>query len=172
MTRTRFHRLASPRRRLPARGWWRGDGGSVSVELAGFVLPAMLLVIIIVAAAFNLSISRLDLESASAAAARAASLQRSAPAAVTAARQAAEADLAGRSITCANMTVTTDTSRWARGGSVTVTVRCTVTMGALARMSHIPGSFTATSTSTAPIDTFRQLALGFTNPDATAAVSL
>ena len=150
----------------------RADRGSVSVELAGFVLPAMLLVIVIVAAAFNLSISRLDLESASAAAARAASLQRSAPAAVTAARQAAEADLAGRSITCAQLTVTTDTSRWRRGGSVTVSVGCTVDLSTLARMSGIPGSFTATSTSTAPIDTFRNITLRFTNPDATAVVGL
>ena len=142
------------------RAVWLNDRGSVSVELAGFVLPALLLVVVIVAAAFNLSISRLDLESASATAARAASLQRNAPAAIAAAQQAAEADLAGRSITCAKLTVTTDTSRWGRGGSVTVAVTCTVTMGALARMSHIPGSFTATSTSTAPIDTFRQLALG------------
>ena len=150
----------------------RDDGGSVSVELAGFVLPAMLVTIVIVAAAFNLAISRLDLETASAAAARAASLQRSSAAAVTAARQAAEADLAGRAITCANLTVDTDTSRWGRGGSVTVTVQCTVSMATLARMSGIPGTFTATSTSTAPIDTFRQLATGFSGPDRSPAVSL
>jgi len=150
----------------------RCDRGSASVELAGFVLPVMLLAIVIVAAAFNLSISRLDLQSASASAARAASLQRSAPAAATAARQAAEADLAGRSITCSQLTVTTDTRAWRRGGAVTVTVSCTVDLSTLARMSGIPGQYTAISTSTAPIDTFRQLALGFTNPDATVAVGL
>jgi len=147
-----------PRQQLVAALRWRGDRGSVSVELAGFVLPAMLLTIIIVAAGFNLALSRLDLESASAAAARAASLQHSAPAASAAARQAVEADLAGRSITCAELTVTTDTSRWRRGGSVTVTVRCTVDLSTLARMSGIPGRLTATSVSTAPIDTFRNLA--------------
>jgi Flp pilus assembly protein TadG len=136
----------------------------VSVELAGFVLPAMLVAIVIVTAAFTLSISRLDLESASAAAARAASLQRSQAAAVNAARQAAEADLAGRNVTCANLTVTTDLSRWGRGGSVSVTVRCTVAIASLARMSGIPGSFTATSTSTAPLDTFRDLAIGSATP--------
>lgn len=163
----------SPASNSRPRTWRRDDRGSVSVELAGFVLPAMLLTIVIVAAAFNLSISRIDLETASAAAARAASLQRSPAAAVTAARQTAEADLAGRAITCATLTVTTDTSRWGRGGTVTVTVECTVSMATLSRMSGIPGSFTATSTSTAPIDTYRQvLAIGPDRSDLGSAVSL
>jgi Flp pilus assembly protein TadG len=163
-------RSASPASRLVARR--RADRGSVSVELAGFVLPAMLVAIVIVTAAFTLSISRLDLEAASAAAARAASLQRNPAAAVTAAGQAAEADLAGRSVTCATLRVDTDTSRWRRGGSVTVTVGCTVSVASLARMSGMPGSFTATSTSTAPIDTFRQLATGAPVPGGGCGVSL
>lgn len=142
------------RRHRPGRG---RDRGSVSVETAGFILPALLLCVIIIAAAFNLSVSRLDLESASAAAARAASLQRTPGAAATAARQAAADNLAGRSITCASLQVTVDTSRWQRGGSVSVTVACTVTMGNLARMSGIPGSYRATSTSTAPLDTYRNV---------------
>jgi Flp pilus assembly protein TadG len=150
-------RSASPASHLVARR--QQDRGSASVELAGFVLPAMLVAIVIVAAAFTLSISRLDLQTASAAAARAASLQRSPAAAVTAAWQAAEADLAGRRVTCANLRVDTDTSRWWPGGSVTVTVACTVSLASLARVSGIPGSVTATSASTAPIDTFRQLAI-------------
>ena len=162
---------ARPRLTAAAAGI-RGDRGSWSVELAGFFLPCILLAIIVIVAAFQLTISRLDLESTSASAARAASLQRSPAAAVTAAQQAAEDDLAGRAVTCANLTVNTDTSRWGRGGSVTVTVRCTVSMGTLARTSGIPGSFTGTSTSTAPIDTFRQLAIGFGESDRRSAVSL
>ncbi len=138
----------------------REDRGSVSVELAGFVLPAMLVAIVIVTAAFTLSISRLDLESASAAAARAASLERNRDAAEDAAQQAAEDNFAGRNVTCANPTVETDLSRWGRGGSVSVTVHCTVAIASLARMSGIPGSFQARSKSTAPIDTFRDLAIG------------
>lgn len=145
-------------RRLTAAA--RGDRGSWSVEVAGFFLPCMLLAIVVVAAAFQLAISRLDLESASAAAARAASLQRSATAATTAALQAAETNLAGRSITCAELVVEVDTSRWQRGGSVTVTVTCTVNLSTLASMNAIPGQMTASSTSTAPIDTYRSVALG------------
>jgi Flp pilus assembly protein TadG len=152
------------RKRVPSwvagvAGRCRDERGAVSVELAGFVLPAMLVAIVIVAAAFNLAISRLDLETASAAAARAASLQRSSAAAARAAQQAAQADLAGRTITCANLTVTTDLTRWRPGGSVTVTVGCTVSTASLARMSGVPGSFTATSTSTAPLETYREVAL-------------
>jgi hypothetical protein len=146
-------------RRLTAAAVSRGDRGSWSVELAGFFLPCMLLAIVVVAAAFQLAISRLDLESASASAARAASLQRSAAAATTAAEQAAESDLAGQSITCAELVVTVDTSRWQRGGSVTVTVQCTVDLSTLAMMNAIPGRMTASSTSTAPVDTYRSVAL-------------
>jgi Flp pilus assembly protein TadG len=148
------------------------DRGSFAVESAGFVLPALLVCVVIVAGAFNLSVARLDLETASAAAARAASLQRSPDSAATAARQTAESNLASRDITCADLSVTTDLSRWGRGGSVTVTVQCTVSMASLARMSGIRGSFTTTSKSTSPIDTFRHLALGDLSVGSGPGVSL
>jgi Flp pilus assembly protein TadG len=134
------------------------DQGSASVEVIGFFFPMILMSIIVVAAAFNLSVSRLDLESASAAAARAASLQRNSAAAVTAADQAARNNLAGKAITCADLRVDTDVSQFRRGGTVTVTVTCTVRMADLARMNRdIPGTLTATSTSRAVIDLYRHL---------------
>jgi Flp pilus assembly protein TadG len=135
----------------------RGDEGSVAVEVAGFVLPVMLLAVIAVAAAFHLSIARLDVQSAAASAARAASLQRNATAAFTAAWDAAQADLTGRAITCAYLDVAVDTSRFTRGGSVTVTVTCQVDLSTLTRTSGIPGHYTASATSTSPIDTYRQV---------------
>lgn len=146
-------------RRLACAHWWRGDRGSIAVETAGFVLPALLVCVLIVAAAFNLSVARLDLEAASAAAARAASLQRTPDAATTAAEQAARDNLANRPVTCTDLQVTVDTSQWRRGGSVTVTLACTVTMRELARLNIVPGSYQATSTSTSPLDTYRSLAL-------------
>jgi Flp pilus assembly protein TadG len=130
--------------------------------VAGFVLPVMLLAVIAVAAAFHLSIARLDVQSAAAAAARAASLQRSATTATTAAWNAAAADLAGRAITCATLDVSVDTSRFTRGGSVTVTVTCQVNLSTLTRTSGIPGQHTAIATSTAPLDTYRQVTLAGT----------
>ncbi len=142
-------------RRAPHR---HRDRGAVTVEIIGFFFPMMLISIIVVAAGFNLSVSRLDLESASAAAARAASLQRNPSAAINAAVQAAESNLADRPITCADLQVQTDTSQFRRGGSVAVTVTCTVRLADLARMnSAIPGSLTASSTSRAPIDTYRRV---------------
>ncbi len=147
LARQRLHR----RRLLPC----GGDGGSITVELAGFVLPAMVLAIVISAGLFNLAVSRLDLEFTAAAAARAASLQRTPAAAATAAHDAATTDLAARAITCADLTVATDVSRWQRGGSVTVSIGCTVSMQRLAGISGIPGSYTRTSTATAPLETYR-----------------
>ena len=135
----------------------RGDRGSITVELAGFVLPAMVLAIIISAGLFNLAVSRLDLEFTAAAAARAASLQRTPAAAANAAQDAASTDLAARSITCNDLTVTTDVSRWQRGGSVTVTIGCTVSMQRLAGISGLPGSYTKTSVAAAPLETFRRI---------------
>lgn len=132
----------------------------MSVELAGFVLPAMLLAVIAVAAAFHLSVAKLDVESAAAAAARAASLQRSPATAVTAAQDAAAADLAGRSVTCTVLDVAVDTTRFTRGGSVTVTVTCQVDISTLTRTSGIPGHYTATASSTSPIDTYRDVTGG------------
>lgn len=151
--------------------WWRvarDDRGSVAVEVAGFVLPVMLLAVLAVAAAFHLSISRLDVQSAAAAGARAAALQRSATAAVTAAWDAAAADLAGRAVTCATLDVAVDTSRFTRGGSVTVTVTCQVDLSTLTRTTGIPGRYTARASSTAPVDTYRNIATAWGGPSAAA----
>jgi Flp pilus assembly protein TadG len=136
---------------------WRDDRGSMMVELAGFLLPAIVLVMAIAVAALNLSVSRIDLEFTAAAAARTASLQRTPAAAADAATQTAQADLAARSITCADLRVSTDVSQWRRGGSVTVTVSCTVRVGALAGFAGIPATLTAHSTATAAIDVYRQV---------------
>ncbi|WP_349876346.1 prepilin peptidase [Micromonospora sp. HUAS YX12] len=93
-----------------------------------------------------------------AAAARATSVQHGPQAAVTATPEAAGVDLAGGDITCADLSVVTDLSR--RGGSVSVTVGCSVCIASLACMSGIQGSFTARATCTAPIGTFRHIPLG------------
>ena len=133
------------------------DSGSMMVELAGFLLPAIVLVMAISVGALNLSVSRMDLDFTSAAAARAASLQRNPDAARSAALQAARADLASRSITCADLKTDVDFSRWHRGGAVTVTIHCTVLMGTLTGFDGIPGSFTASSATTVPLDTYRKI---------------
>jgi hypothetical protein len=149
--------IAGLRARLRALSGGRGDRGSMMVELAGFLLPAIVVVMAISIGALNLSVSRMDLDFTSAAAARAASLQRTPAAAATAARNAATADLASRAITCAELKVDPDFSQWRRGGSVTVTIHCTVRMGALTGFGGVPGSFTASASTTVPLDTYRKI---------------
>jgi hypothetical protein len=135
-----------------------GDRGSVSVEIA-LSVPLMVLLLFILAAAVHLGRAAIDVNSAAAAAARAASLARTAPAATTAARNAATADLAGQ---CASLSVTVDTSAFHRGGAVTVAVACTVTTHGLTGIS-IPGSVTTRAVSTSPIDVYRTISLGFSH---------
>jgi hypothetical protein len=131
----------------------------MSIEMLGFVIPGSIFAIVVAYSAFNIGLSSIDVTSASAAAARAASQQRTAPAAVAAARQAAADNLAAGSITCTQLDVITDTSRWGRGGSVTVTVRCTVRLRTLSGLDFIPGSTATSAKSTAPIETYRSVTI-------------
>jgi hypothetical protein len=146
--------------------WWqewrrtatgRRDRGVTSIEMLGFVIPGSIAAIVVAYSAFNIGLSSIDVTSASAAAARAASQQRTAPAAVAAARQAAADNLAAGSVTCAQLDVITDTSRWGRGGSVTVTVRCTVRLRTLSGLDFIPGDMATSAKSTAPVETYRSV---------------
>ncbi len=131
-----------------------GDRGSVTVEIA-LAVPLMVLLLFLLTAAVHLGRAAIDVNSAAAAAARAASLARTAPAATTAARNAATADLAAQ---CASVSVTVDTSAFHRGGTVTVTLACTVTTHGLTGI-NVPGSVTTRAASTSPIDLYRTVAL-------------
>jgi Flp pilus assembly protein TadG len=137
-----------------------GDRGSVSVEIA-LAVPLIVVLLFLLTAAVQLGRAAIDVNSAAAAASRAASLARTAPAATTAARNAATADLAGQ---CASLSVTVDTSAFHRGGAVTVTVACTVTTHGLTGID-IPGSVTTRAASTSPIDLYRSETLGFGNSE-------
>jgi Flp pilus assembly protein TadG len=131
----------------------RGDRGAASVEMAGLVYPAAILSVLLLVAVWRIVASDLDVQSAASSAARAASLQRSPEAAVDAARHAAEADLAGNRHTCATLTVATDTTAFARGGSVTVTISCTVATGDLGIFRIVNGPVNSAS-ARASIDTY------------------
>src|SRR6266545_2134190 len=138
-----------PRCRVPPKTA-RRDTGSVTVELALAVLLLTPLVFLIIGA-FHLGRAVIDVNSAAAAASRAASLSRTASTATTAADNAATANLAGR---CARLHVTVDTSNFHRGGTVTVTVACTVTTGDLIGG---PGSLTPIASSTSPLDVYSNI---------------
>jgi Flp pilus assembly protein TadG len=110
-----------------------------------------LLLLFLVVGAFHLARANLDVNSAAAAASRAASLTRTAPAALTAARDSATADLAGQ---CAAVDVSVDTSHFQRGGAVRVHVACTVTTHGLTGIG-LPGTMTVQADSTSPLDLYR-----------------
>jgi hypothetical protein len=105
--------------------------------------------------------ARIDVDAAASAAARAASMSPTVAAAAAAANSTAADNLAGQSITCLDLSVPVDTSQFHRGGSVSVTVVCTVQLSDLG-VTGIGGSRTLSSTATAPVDLYRHISLGVT----------
>lgn len=129
----------------------RQAGGAV-VELL-LLSPALVMLLLAVVALGRLTQARLRVDDASFQAARAASLQATAGQARTAADQAARAALPTGSASCTSITVNVDTADFVAGGSVSVTVSCTVSLAHMALLD-LPGSRTVASTATAPVDRF------------------
>lgn len=148
----------------------REDAGSVSVEMAVLVLPLAALMAMFAIFCTRVAGVRLDLNATASAAARAASLARTPQAAQTAATEAARANLAGHGRTCNPLAVSVDTSTFVRGGRVAVTVTCTMSTAGLSGLA-LPGTLTGSATAHAVIDTYRDVALGFTNSDGPLAAN-
>ena len=129
------------------------DSGGVTAELV-LLTPLLILFLLFVVALGRLSGARLDVDGAAAQAARAASIARDPATAVAMAAQAATAALGSDRVTCAQLTVSTDTAQFAPGGSVAVTVTCHVALSDLTGL-RLPSSESVTSRATAVIDTFR-----------------
>ncbi len=142
------------------------ERGSAAAELV-LVTPLLILFLLFAVAAGRLVQGKLDVDSAAQQAARAASEARTPQAASAQATQVARAALAGQSVSCDPAVITPDTGDFTPSGEVTVQVTCTVRLSDLSLL-HIPGSETITSTFTAPIDTYRGDAVGFSNPEAPA----
>lgn len=130
-------------------------GLAISVE-AAVVLPALLLFVGLLLTLARLALADQHVGSAAAAAARAASLERSAPAAELAGRAAATETLARRNVDCLASEVDAQTSAFAAasGGSVTVRVVCSVRLSDLT-LPFIPGSIDVTASRTSPVDPLR-----------------
>jgi hypothetical protein len=77
-----------------------------------------------------------------------------------AARDAAEATLAGGLAPCAALDVDVNLRGFAPGGTVTATVTCDVALADLGLLG-VPGSRRVARTATSPIDTYRGTSLGF-----------
>jgi len=145
--------MAPARRRArPA----RRDQGSMSVEMTALVWPVTVIMAVLLVGVWQLSVARLDVHTAAAAAARAASLADSPAGAVAAADQAAQEALGSAGRTCGDLAVTVDTSQFTHGGSVEVSLSCQVTTGDLIGLGG-PGSVTTSATARSPIEFHRFL---------------
>jgi Flp pilus assembly protein TadG len=138
-------------RRLRQEG--AGESGSVATELV-LLTPLLILMLLFVVALGRLAGARLDVDGAAAQAARAASIARDPSTATAMAQQTATAALGSDGVTCGHLTVNTDTTQFAPGGSVVVTVTCSVGLSDLTGL-RLPASESITSTATSVIDTYR-----------------
>jgi Flp pilus assembly protein TadG len=135
-----------------------GDRGSAIIELA-IVTPVVIVLLFTMVALGRYSNSKILVEQASAAAARAASLTSSPGQAQRAAQSAAQDTLSGAGLSCARMTASVDTSAFRPGGQVSVSVTCSADLSQLA-LTGVPGSASLSSTSVAPLEAFRSLTVG------------
>lgn len=131
----------------------RDESGSVTAELV-LLTPLLILLLLFVVALGRLSGARLEVDGAAAQAARAASIARAPATAVAMATQTATAALGSDHVTCAQLTVSTNTAQFAPGGSVAVTVTCHVALSDLTGL-RLPPSESVSSTATAVIDVYR-----------------
>lgn len=132
---------------------YRCQQGSVAVEVA-VVAPALVALLLLVVFAGRVAQADGDVRRAAAAAARAASLRQYPSDAEQAAGEAAKANLAASGVACGSLDTFVDTSRFAPGGAVAVTVRCTASMAEVSLLG-VPGHRTFTARSTQVIDRYR-----------------
>ncbi len=128
------------------------ERGSASVELT-VLTPVIVALLCLVVGLGRIADADGQVTGAARDAARAASLQNSAAAAQAAAADAAHADLSAAGVRCAGFAVTADTTAFAAGGVVRVTVRCTTSLADVV-IAGLPGAKTLTSTAAAPIDRY------------------
>ncbi len=129
------------------------EDGGVSVELV-LLTPLLVVMLLFVVALGRLAGARLDVDGAASQAARAASIARDPLSATALARQTASDALSADHVTCAGLTVFTDTADFSPGGQVAVTVTCTVSLGDLAGL-RLPASESISSTANSVVDTYR-----------------
>jgi Flp pilus assembly protein TadG len=113
----------------------------------------LILIVLVLGALGRASDAHQQVSVAAHAAARAASLARTPAGARTAAVDTAEANLRGAT-SCTDPQTAVDVTRFAPGGSVTVTVTCTIQLADLG-LPGLPGTVRASQASVSPIDLHR-----------------
>jgi len=129
------------------------ERGSLALELVVLTPVLVLTLWIVGAVSLRAMVAHAQVDSAARDAARAASIQRSAPAAQRAAALTATGSLQRARRTCQAIQVTADTERFRPGGAVQVTVTCTIRLHDLG-LSFLPAHRTS-STYLVPIDLYR-----------------
>ena len=130
----------------------RDDSGRTTLEVV-VLGPLLILLLLFTVYCGRIVTAKLDVSSAARSAARAASLARTTDAAHQQATDAATGTLSAHSRTCGDPQITIDTTDLRPGGSVTVSVTCTVPVGDL--FLSAVGDKRMTASSTSPIDAFR-----------------
>jgi hypothetical protein len=128
----------------------RADAGMMAVEMV-LLAPVMVAFLLLVIAFGRYVAVRGEVEAASRDAVRAASLERSNSAAANAARQTANASLAGR-WQCDEVQLGGD---FVAGGTISVHLECRVPLSGLGLLG-LPGSVSVDGDSSAPLDLFRR----------------
>lgn len=141
------------RRRLLA-----DERGSNAAEIV-IIAPVIAMLILVLVAAGRTALADNATQSASFAAARAASLSRDVATATTAAQDAAQRAMDHAGITCLTLTVNVDASGLnaplGSTGEVTATVSCNVNLSDIT-LPGIPGNRTMSSNATSPVDAYRE----------------
>ena len=145
-----FERVA---RSLVAR--WRclhatGEEGAVTLEVI-IATPLLILFLLVVVALGQVVTTDIALDGATAAAARAASIATT-PQAASAAAQASVISAGG--LGCASVHVATNTSDFVAGGSVDVTLTCSMDLSTFSGLG-LPVTTTLSSSSSQPLDAYR-----------------
>lgn len=125
----------------------------MATEMA-ILAPLVIVMLLLVVAFGRVTHGRATVDQAAAAAARAASLASTPGEAVAAANREAAATLSGAGLSCTGARVSVDASAFGPGGQVTADVTCTVDLAALV-LAGVPGRLTMTSSSTSPMETYR-----------------
>jgi Flp pilus assembly protein TadG len=137
--------------------WWRAERGSVTSELV-LVVPVLAMLLVFVGVFIHRGVdARLRLNDVAHQAARTATLERSAAAAVAAAQSVATAALASAGVVCQSLSIDTNAGGLRPGGAVTVTVSCTVDLGDALILSLPYTRLSATASET--VDVWRAAAM-------------
>jgi Flp pilus assembly protein TadG len=133
------------------------ERGSVTMELAIWALPLILLISLLIAGG-RVALTGNAVQSAAFAAAREATLTYNSIQAQNAGEAGADFSLDNNGVTCLNRRVILDTSAFNQPpgaiGSVTANLTCTVNLANVG-LPGIPGSVDITRTSSSPVDPYR-----------------